>query len=128
MDKTFYCASNLGSNEVKRLNIATHPELATFHMAEVSLTPTRHALERASSKGVRLPSRLKVARGQVVEVELDQLKRVTKLVVRFPSKVSIGLDDVLVIVPVSAGLWTIVTCWTNHCTDTHKTLNLSRVA
>lgn len=109
---------------MKRLNIQTHPELATVSISARSVTYTRHARERAKDKGVTLHGSIHVSAGQLVEAELSY-GRLTKAVVRQSMKA--GIDRVLVLVPNGDG-WTCVTVWTNRSDDTHKTLNRSRIS
>ena len=107
-----------------RLNIATHSELATLSRPRAALNWTRHAMERTRTKGVNHSTSILIAAGDVVEAEVSY-GRVTKLVVRQAQCPQ--CDRVLVLVPRDGG-FTVVTCWLNHKTDTHKTLNRARLS
>lgn len=109
---------------MNRLNIATHPELATLSRPRAPLTWTRHAMERTGTKGVTHSTSIVIAAGDVVEAEVSYGK-VTKLVVR--QSQCPQWDRVLVLVPRDGG-FTVVTCWLNHKSDTHKTLNRTRLS
>jgi hypothetical protein len=110
---------------MKRLNIQTHPELAQVTCKSRKLRATKHAMERADSKGIHLPSYLTVNEGDLVEVEL---------VAGIPSKLVVRQaqcdtwDRVLVLVPKDPETWLVVTCWLNRVTDSHKTLNKARIS
>ena len=106
------------------LNIATHPELAGFKLPAGTFSWTRHATERSKQKQVCQISAVPV-RAQVVECEIEG-SVVRKVVARY-SQCS-EWDAVLVLVPGRKKRWTVLTCWLNHRTDTHKTLNYARVA
>lgn len=111
---------------MRRLNVQTHPQLATVSRPRATLTWTKHARERVRTKGVRFDESVLIEAGHVVEMELAfNGSLVTKLVVRQPQ--SPDWDRVLVLVPNGEG-WTVVTCWLNHRKDTHKTLNKSRIS
>ena len=109
---------------MRRLNIQTHPELADIAFPARSVTYTRHAKDRALTKGVTLSKSIYISAGDVVELELDG-RRLTKLVVR--QSMDAHLDRVLVLVPNGEG-WTCVTAWTNKKTDTHATLDRARIS
>ena len=109
---------------MKRLNIQTHPELKTLSFAARPIVYTRHAKERALAKGVSLSKSMHINAGDIVELEIIG-DRATKLVVR--QSMAERVDRVLVLVPNGEG-WTCITVWTNKKTDTHATLNLTRIS
>ena len=107
-----------------RKNVATSPELKRMSLGRVSVSWSRHAIERALVKEVAMLGVIDVAAGCIVELEYEG-KRVTKLVVRLSGDGE--YDSVLVIVPRGARDWHVVTCWTNHKNDLHSTLNKERL-
>jgi len=109
---------------MRRLNIQTHPELKTLSFAARAVVYTKHAKERALTKGIQLPRSLHISPGDIVELELIGC-RATKLVVR--QAMTERVDRVLVLVPNGEG-WTCVTVWTNKKTDTHATLDRARIS
>lgn len=109
---------------MRRLNIQTHPELADTAFPARPVTYTRHAKDRALTKGVTLSKSIYISAGDVVELELDG-RRLTKLVVR--QSMTERVDRVLVLMPNGEG-WTCVTVWTNHKNDNHATLNRTRLS
>jgi len=109
---------------MRRLNIQTHPELKTLSFAARAVVYTKHAKERALTKGIQLPRSLHISPGDIVELELIG-GRATKLVVR--QAMTERVDRVLVLVPNGEG-WTCVTVWTNKKTDTHATLDRARIS
>ena len=110
---------------MERLNVATHPQVSDFSLGTVQLVPSRHSIERARDKDVFIPSYINIQRGMIVEMELENSNKVTKLVVRYPDEDS---DTVLVIVPLSKTVWKVVTVWTNAFDDNHSTLNKERIS
>lgn len=110
---------------IQRYNIATHPKLSEFHCTERRLSCTHHASMRALEKGILMPPSIAIAKGEVVECEVTAGK-VTKLVVRRRVKNS-QRDIVLVLVP-DVDCWRVITCWTNHRSDNHATLNKNRLS
>ena len=109
---------------MQRLNVALDSRLKALTWTSRPLLKTRHAKERAASKGVQLPDTLTIAAGMVVELERD-FGNLTKLVVRFP--LDSKRDMVLVLVPADSS-WLVVTAWTNTKADTHRTLNKARLS
>lgn len=105
-------------------NVQNTPKLAQIHFTTKSLRFTRHALTRAADKGVEFDSLLAIKAGEVVELEMKE-KTLTKVVVR-QAQCS-EWDRVLVVVP-SGNDWLLITCWLNHKSDNHKTLDQSRLA
>lgn len=110
---------------MQRLNIQTHPKLATMTCITKDLVFSKHASERAIEKQVIVPKSMEIRAGEVVEAELIDGK-VTKLVVRRPLNAT--KDFVLVLVPKDRNTWTVVTCWLNNKEDTHKTLKKDRLS
>lgn len=114
-----------GVMQLKRFNISTHPDLCKFSLPILHVRPTAHAVKRAEEKGISIPDYLKVD-GFVVELE-SYGRTVTKLVIRIPQ--SHGWDFVYVLAPnVIDKCWTLVTCWKNHESDQHSTLDLKRIS
>lgn len=109
---------------MRRLNVQLNPELSLITRPRAALTWTRHAQERVRTKRVEFSESVQIEKGQVVELELTH-QRVSKLVIRQAQ--CPDWDRVLVLVPNGEG-WTVVTCWLNRKTDTHKTLNRSRIS
>lgn len=109
------------------LNVATHPVLASLNLGSVSLTWTQHALDRALDKRVCVTCFETIGPGSIVELERVGNKTV-KLVIRLKNKRNPNFDDVLVLVPACEGLFRVVTCWRNHKSDKHASLNLERIA
>jgi hypothetical protein len=110
---------------MKRLNIQTHPKLAELTCIRKSLVFTRHASERAVEKAILAPRSIEIQAGEVVEAELLNNK-ITKLVVR--RAMTQDKDLVLVLIPKDRDTWTVVTCWLNDKTDTHRTLKKGRLS
>ena len=111
---------------MKRLNIALHPELARLR-GTLSLTWSKHAIAQAVAKNVPSVASLDFS-GRVVEAEVaDAGGRPLKLVVRVPIR-GTDRDAVYVVVPLDAVNATVVTAWTNARSDTHKTLDKSRLS
>lgn len=120
-----------GSKMITRLNIQTHPKLKEVYLGNVDLSRTNHAGMRAYLKGFDKLLKVKIGCGAVVEAEVDNYtQKVVKIVVRVPY--NIGQDIVLVLVPPYKGSfyegWLIVkTAWLNSKSDTHATLDRSRL-
>jgi hypothetical protein len=109
----------------KRYNIQTHPELARMSFPSRRLTYTRHAIERLSAKGANRLDTLTIQPGDVVEVEISYAQ-LSKIVVR--QRQCNQWDRVMVLVPGHGAEWKVITCWLNHHTDNHKTLNRARIS
>lgn len=108
-----------------RYNIQTHPQLAKMSFPSRRLTYTRHALERLADKGATRQETLTISPGDVVEIEISYAQ-LSKLVVR--QRQCSEWDRVMVLVPDTNTGWKVITCWLNHHTDNHKTLNKSRIS
>jgi hypothetical protein len=100
------------------------PEIAFMELGSVQLDWTKHAMEQAARKQIKLTNSLLIPAGSIVEIEREQ-NRTTKLVVR--TKYNASYDRVSVLVPMSEGLFRVVTTWLNHVRDTHNTLNKERL-
>lgn len=85
-------------------------------VSNLPIEPTRHALDRAVTKGINLPL---VATGSAFEVEIIG-GRVTKLAVRCPYS---STHDLCLVISREGAL---ITCWLNHKQDTHRTLDTSK--
>jgi len=109
---------------MQRLNAATTPALRTMTLHASPLVWTQHAAERAELKGVPLHRALHVPAGGIVEVELGDQDKLTKVVCRVQHTAT--HDAVYVLVPRGSG-WLVVTSWTNSVTDTHSTLRTERL-
>ena len=103
------------------LNIQFTPWLKEVDLGQISLTWSRHALERAVVKGITTYNTLNSP--SVVEIERNARNVTRKVVVRLSSGGE--WDNVLVLVPVSVGLFKVITCWQNHCEDNHATLKIA---
>ena len=110
---------------MKRYNIETHPQLAKMSFPIRQLIYTKHALDRLSAKGANRLDTLTIQPGDVVEVEISYAQ-LSKIVVR--QRQCANWDRVMVLVPEGSSQWKVITCWLNHRTDTHKTLNKARIS
>lgn len=116
---------------IKILNVKLNPELANIDLGTIGLKYSYHALRRCTEKHIRPVYQVTAEAGSVVEIERDTyLNKTVKIIVRI--KYSNNYDLVLVLVPkrdyyVDGSLF-VKTCWLNHKTDNHSTLNLSRLS
>lgn len=107
------------TTETRIKNIATHPELKHLSLGQVSLEYSRHAIIRANQKRIKLKDTIDIY-NNVVEAEYTR-GRLTKVIVR----VSYNNKYDMVLAIVQGGY--VATVWLNRKTDTHKTLNKSRI-
>lgn len=111
---------------MKRLNVQTSPELASMGLNCPEIAWSIHATERAVQKGVRCLYQAEFKPGSIVEVEVEG-KKLLKAVIRVNNPVDTRMDDVLVLRPICQDRWLVVSCWQNKKTDTHRTLDKSRI-
>lgn len=93
-----------------------------------TLEYTGHALREANNDKngqLTLPKWLDTRKCTLIEVEVDEQKRIQKLVYR--TKMSLTTDLTLAIIPLTRG-WLVKSVWGNEVSDTHRTLNTSRYA
>ena len=107
---------------MKRFNVMQHKELAQMSLGRVQLDASRHALDKALERGLRIPSILDIAVGTIVEIEVEG-RVLVKAVVRVPGN---NRDEVYVLRPIN-GMYKVITCYFNDTNDNHATLNLARV-
>ncbi len=97
------------------------PWVSRIDLGTVGLIWTTHALERAAAKNVARTFVLDLK--GVVEATRNENGAIVKLLVRVPRG---DWHDCYVVSHVKEGQWVVVTCWRNHKTDTHRTLNRSQ--
>lgn len=106
-------------------NIQLNPELANIQIGEVKLRYGNHARLKAEKRGIGLPNRFNICKGSVVECELTDTDKVTKLVVRGPYNSQ--QDIVLVLIRGGMDYLFVKTVWLNHTDDNHSTLKLNLI-
>jgi hypothetical protein len=115
-------------NKKKILNVQTDSRLANLRIGDVEMDWTRHALEQAIKKGVQAHTKLILEEGSVVELEYVTSMEV-KMVVRIHSTLSPRYDEVFVLIKNKRhNKVRVITCWLNHISDNHSSLNLKRIA
>lgn len=109
------------------MNINLEPKLAELELGRILITYSYHAQERAKERNLPTPPMIKVAKGMVVEVEMEG-KQLTKMIARLPNGARPDFDLVLVLVPQWGGNWFAKSLYENHKDDWHATLDTGRIA
>jgi hypothetical protein len=106
------------------------PETDKYYGKVYPLRYSQHAMQAAKNDRygeidlMKIPRSVKIERGQVIEVETDDLTgQIRKFVVRRPYDEK---RDIIIVFLVPDG--TVKTVWFNLKSDTHRTLNRGRYA
>lgn len=87
---------------------------------------TNHALERCRQYGIHRSEVINLDRFEPVEIEITRERGICKIVMRGPSQRT-GQHLVIVLIP-ARDRWTVKTCWLNHESDQHATLDATKYA
>lgn len=103
-------------SQMKMYHIDLHWPSFVPKQLEGIFIPTRHALDRAKEKGIELPKYIK---GSCFEVGLIG-DGIQKIAIRCRYS---DTHDLCLVLSRDASL---ITCWLNHVSDTHRTLDTSK--